>query len=82
MKHLITMHEGGVKDVIVETGIDDPAESERKAFEIATDLYESGTIDLSLYGSFHCEGGDVVTDDDLRDMSYVDVYDEEGEIIS
>lgn len=82
MKHLITMHEDGVKDIVVETGIDNPAESERKAFEIATELYENGTIDMSFYGSFHCEGGDVVTDEDLKDLSYADVYNEEGEVIS
>lgn len=83
MKHLITIHEVAFKDIAIETGIDDPAKSNMKAFDIARELYENGTIDMSMYGDVDFEDGSVVSDEKLKELDYVDVYNEEcGEDIS
>ena len=82
MKHLITIHEVGFKAIVVDTGVDNPIESEREAFEIARELYENGTIDMSMYGDVDFEDGSVVSDEKLKELDYVDIYNEEGELIS
>lgn len=82
MKHLITIHEVGFKCIAIDTGIDDPVESEREAFDIARELYENGTIDMSMYGDVDFEDGSIITDEKLKELDYVDVYNEEGELIS
>lgn len=82
MKHLITIHEVGFKAIAIDTGIDDPIKSEIEAFDIVRELYENGTIDMSMYGDVDFEDGSVISDEKLKELDYVDIYNKEGELIS
>lgn len=79
MKHLITIDERCIFDVIVDTGIDDEEESRAKAEKVIDELYANGGVIVRDYGSVEVYESGKPTEWQLENL---DVYNEEGELIS
>lgn len=76
MKHLVTISEMAYRDVVIDTGIDDPEESREVASEVALDLYYNGVIEMNYFGDINTEIKDCEDNHE-----YKEVYNNEGELL-